>query len=629
MPTPAPSDASREPGRISPGQKAISDYKPIADYAVIGDMHAAALIASDGSIDWACLPYFDSPAVFLRLLDRQKGGYCAVRVAGVVSTSRRYIEGTNILETAFTARSGSLVVTDFMPLRTSDVGQQAGRIVRLLRCTSGSVDLSIDIKPTFAFASEQSRIHSRAPDIVVFEGCDHWLRLHAPNIQIREGGRAATTVRLDAGDTQCVTMSCSRSRAPLDAIELHAPVRALEETRRYWADWSGRLHYQGDYRDEILRSILILKLLTFAPTGAIVGAPTTSLPEAIGGTRNWDYRLSWIRDSQFVLTAFMHCGYFEEAHRFFQFLREAAKGPVDQLQILYGIRGLRADRETGLNYLEGYRHSQPVRVGNAAGGQKQSDIFGELLNCMYIYCHMTGSEAEKRERANGMWPMAQTIADYVVQHWREPDQGIWESRKSPQHYVHSKDMCRTALDRTIRLASTVNRNHEVKCWQQERDTILESIAAHGFNAKKSAFVQSYGSEVLDAAVLRLPLQGVIDAADPRMRSTVEQLERQLLKNGLLYRYAADHGETEEGAFSSCTLWLINYYILIERSERAREILDHLLSFQSELGLFSEEIDPLTGAQLGNFPQALTHVALISAIRHLEGGPRPGALQALR
>jgi GH15 family glucan-1,4-alpha-glucosidase len=367
-------------------------------------MHSAALVAADGSIDWACLPYFDSPAVFLRLLDRQKGGYCAIGVTGMVGISRRYIEGTNILESVFKARSGCLVVTDFMPLRTSDAGQQAGRIIRLLRCTSGSVNLWIDVKPTFAFASEEAQIHSQARDLVVFEGREHHLFLHAPNIQIREGGRASTTFQLDAGETKCVTMSCSASRAPLNAIEAHASVRALEETQRYWADWSGRLRYQGNYRNEILRSILILKLLTFASTGAIVAAPTTSLPEAIGGRRNWDYRLSWIRDSQFVLTAFMHCGYFEEAHRFFEFLRKAAKGPVDQLQILYDIRGEREHRETELNYLEGYRHSRPVRVGNAAGCQKQSDIFGELLNCMYIYLTSTATWLGRRLR-KGSAPM--------------------------------------------------------------------------------------------------------------------------------------------------------------------------------------------------------------------------------
>lgn len=608
-------------------QNASPGYRPIADYAVIGDLHGAALIASDGSIDWACLPYFDSPAVFLRLLDRQLGGYCEVRVAGMTGTSRRYIEGTNILETTFAATTGLLVVTDFMPVRTSDGGEQAGRIVRLLRCTSGSIDLTIEIKPTFAFASQASRIQSLAPGLVVFEGRDHRLLFHAPDIQILEGGRAVSNLRLDSGDTKCVTISCSLLESPLDATELDAP-GALAETQRYWTDWSGRLRYQGDYRNEILRSILILKLLTFAPTGAIVAAPTTSLPEIVGGSDNWDYRLSWIRDSQFVLTAFMHGGYFEEAHRFFQFLKQAAKGPVDQLQILYDIRGRKAGQETALSYLEGYRHSQPVRAGNAAGSQKQADIFGELLNCMYVYCHMAGPEAGKSERANEVWPMAQAIADYVVQHWREPDQGIWESRKRAQQYVHSKAMCWTALDRAIRLASLVNTTGHVERWRQERDAILRSILTHGFNVERGAFVQSYGSDVLDAAVLRLPLQGVIDATDPRMRSTVEQLERHLMQDGLVYRYTGESGEAEEGAFTSCTLWLINYYVLVGRRDRAREVLDHLLSFQSELGLFSEEINPRSGEQLGNFPQALTHVALISAIRHLESGERPGALPAL-
>lgn len=601
------------------------DYKPIADYAVIGDMHTAALIAADGSLDWACLPFFDSPAVFLRLLDRQKGGYCAVHIADLVSTSRRYLEGTNILETTFTAVSGALVLTDFMPVRPSDTGQRDCRIVRLFRCTSGFVDVSVDTKATFAFASEQPRIHSHAAGRVVFQGRDHGLLVQAPDVQVCEEARVRSAFRLNAGDTKCVTISCSPSGARLDAIELQDPVTALEETERYWANWSGRLNYEGDYRDEILRSILVLKLLAFAPTGAIVAAPTTSLPEVVGGRFNWDYRLSWIRDSQFVLTAFMHCGYFEEAHRFFQFLKQAADGPVEQMQILYDIHGDRAAMETELDYLDGYRHSAPVRIGNAAGRQKQSDIYGELLNCMYVYCHMAASDAERRERADGIWPMAQSTADYVVRHWREPDQGIWESRKTAQQYVHSKAMCWTALDRAIRLASTLNATSEVKQWRHERDTILESITSNGFNARKGAFVQAYGSEVLDAAVLRLALLGVIDPADSRMRSTVEQLERRLLKDGLLYRYSDGEGEKEEGAFTSCTLWLINYYVLIGRVERARDLLGHLLSFQSELGLFSEEINPHTGEQLGNFPQALTHVAVISAIRHLEGGPRPGAI----
>lgn len=603
------------------------EYQPISEYAVIGDMHTAALIAADGSIDWACLPNFDSPAVFLRLLDRRKGGYCSVHAHNLVSSSRRYRERTNILETTLTTNSGSLVLTDFMPVSSSgDDRPSCSRIVRLARCTAGRVNLDFDIKPTFAFAGQQSRINAPAPGIVAFEGEDLTLFVQAPEAAICNDGRTSGTCRLEGGESSYVVLSCGEPGAAFKPFELQDAMTALKETEQYWMDWSGQMKYEGDYGDEILRSLLVLKLLTFAPTGAIVAAPTTSLPERVGGKRNWDYRLSWIRDSQFVLTAFMHCGYFDEAHRFFRFLKKAAEGPVDQLQILYDIRGRRAGGEKDLDYLEGYRCSRPVHVGNAAGRQKQSDIYGELLNCASVYCHMAASGTEKRTRLDEIWPMARGLADHVAGHWREPDHGIWESRGATRQYVHSKAMCWAALDRAIGLASIIKASNDAERWGREREAILRSILSEGFNARLGAFVQSYGSEALDAAVLRLPLQGVIDAADPRMRSTVEQLEKKLLREGLLYRFTDGMGEEQEGAFTSCTLWLINYYVLAGNTERAQELLDHLLSFQNDLGLLSEELNPHTGEQLGNFPQALTHVALISSIRHLEGGPRPGALR---
>lgn len=619
----APAD---NPDELTQNHGEYRDYRPISDYAVIGDMRTSALIAADGSIDWACLPYFDSPAVFLRLLDRLKGGYCGVHVSGLIKTSRRYRERTNILETTFTSGSGSLILSDFMPvLGNGEHRPPCSRIVRLVHCTAGHVNLEFDIKPTFAFAGQRSRVHVPAPGVVAFEGNNHSLFVHAPDLAIRNDGKAIATCRVDAGGSNCVILSCEASTAPVSRLDPQDAMTALKETERYWSAWSGRLNYGGDYKDEILRSLLVLKLLTFAPTGAIVAAPTTSLPEVVGGRRNWDYRFSWIRDSQFVLTAFMHCGYVDEARRFFSFLQAAAGSPVEQLQILYDIRGHRAAQETDLNYLDGYRCSRPVRVGNAAGRQKQSDVYGELLNCMYLYCHTAASEAERKNRVGEIWPMARALADYVVQHWREPDHGIWELRGVTRQYVHSKGMCWAALDRAIKLASRIDAPREAEGWARERDVIMRSISTEGFNARIGAFVQSYGSEVLDAAILRLPLQGVLDAADPRMRSTVECLEKRLLREGQLYRYA---GTDQEGAFTSCTLWLINYYVLAGRIGRARELLDHLLSFQNDLGLLSEEINPDTGEQLGNFPQALTHVALISAIRHVEGGLRPGALQLL-
>jgi GH15 family glucan-1,4-alpha-glucosidase len=307
------------------------------------------------------------------------------------------------------------------------------------------------------------------------------------------------------------------------------------------------------------------------------------------------------------------------------FLRSAAGRPGDQLQVLYDIHGERAGAEMELQGVEGYRCSRPVRIGNAAGFQKQSDIYGELLNCIYVFCHMTSSETEKGRRALETWPLARSLADHVVRHWREPDRGIWEWRESARQFVHSKAMCWTALDRAIKLASAAGATVDLASWELEREAILDSIGAYGFNTNIRAFVQSYGSEVLDAAVLRLPLQGVIPAHDARMLSTIEQIEHRLLQNGLVMRYRGHPHTREEGAFTSCTLWLIDNYILLGRREQAREVLDHLLSFRSDLGLYSEEINPETGEQLGNFPQALTHVALISSIRHLEGSSRPGAL----
>jgi alpha,alpha-trehalase len=591
-------------------------------------MHTAALIASDGSIDWACLPYFDSPAVFFRLLDRRSGGYCAIRLSDVVRVSRKYIEDTNILETTFISSSGTVALTDFMPVQPqSDTQERSSRIIRLARCTAGHVDISFECRPTFAFNPATLRPHGLTSGTIQFEAQGQSLRIEGPNLSVRRDDTVMGTAQIAAGDTALFSISCAPQASPCRFLDVNSAHSALEETRRYWTEWSGRLRYQGDYRDEILRSILLLKLLTFAPTGAVVAAPTTSLPEVIGGNRNWDYRLSWIRDSQFVITALMHCGYDEEAHGFFRFLKKAADRAVDQLQILYDIRGDRAGDETEIQGLEGYRRSLPIRVGNAAARQKQSDIYGELLNCLFVYCHMAASKADKQHRAAEAWPLARALADHVVRHWQEPDQGIWESRESPRQFVHSKAMCWTALDRAIRLASLGGLTFDQTIWERERDAILESIRAHGFDTGVGAFVQSYGSRVLDAAVLRMPLQGVIQADDPRMLSTIKEIEGRLLRNGLLMRYTDGDGRSQEGAFTSCTLWLINNYILLGRMDQAHEAFDHLLSFRNDLGLYSEEINPGNGEQLGNFPQALTHVAVISGIRHLEG-LRPGSLHTL-
>lgn len=601
-------------------------YRPIADYGVIGDMHSAALIASDGAIDWACLPYFDSPPVFFRLLDQTSGGYCVVELAGRTGASRKFIEGTNILETTFTSNAGSITLTDFMPVQPGpESRQRCSRMIRLVRCTAGQAEIRFECRPTLSFHPSSTRPRSIGSHAIRFEEKDQRVVVEGPNLSVRSDDTVTATANLRAAETAWFAISSASDQAQYAALDADSVSAALDQTRRYWKAWSGRLDYQGDYGDEVRRSILSLKLLIFAPTGAIVAAPTTSLPERIGGDWNWDYRFSWIRDSQFVLTALMHCGYEDEAHEFFRFLKQAAGGPVDQLDILYEIRGKRAGEEKNFAGLEGYRGSRPVRVGNAAARQKQLDIYGELLNCMFVYCHLASKE-EKAHRVMESWQLAQGLADHVVRHWREPDQGIWESRGPARQFVHSKAMCWTALDRAIRLAFMGKVKFDVAPWERERAAIHESVIAQGYNADIGAFVQSYGSQALDASVLRLPLQAMIPAGDSRMLSTIRQIERQLLRNGLVMRQT-DSQSSQKGAFTSCTLWLVNNYILLGRMDQAKEMLDHLLSFQNDLGLYSEEIDTESGQQLGNFPQALTHVALISAIRHLEG-LRPGSLHAL-
>ena len=601
-----------------------NSYRPIADYGVIGDMHTAVLISSSGSIDWGCLPHFDSQAMFLRLLDHGKGGYCSLEPAEIVKTSRCYLGPTNILETTFDTAGGRLVLTDFMPVQKRQEPEPTGkdawadhRVVRLVRCSEGAVNISFAVKPTFSFASEIAKVRSEEKGIVVFEGRSDVLQVRCPGLAVEGAGQAAAQFKVHAGEQVCIVLSYGSAGTKISPWTLDDALSALERTRDYWNEWSQSFQYDGEYRGEVLRSALLLKLLTYEPTGAIIAAPTTSLPEAIPGERNWDYRLSWLRDSQFVITALMHRGYFGEAHDFFHFLKDAAKGPVDELQILYGIRGERVQTEHILSYLDGYCGSKPVRVGNAAGGQKQLDVYGELLNCMYSYSGIA-SLPQRKPHAEELWPMVEPLADFVVRHWREPDNGIWESRGGQRHFVHSKAMCWVALDRAIKLASIVGAAGRDSAWQKERDAILHSVLTEGYNAAAGAFVQSYGSNTLDASVLRLPIHGMIDAADPRMLSTIRQIERGLMKNGLVYRYVdiGDHIPGDEATFTTCTFWLIHNYILLGRLQEAKELFEHVLSFQNPLGLFAEEIEPESRQHLGNFPQALTHVALMSAAGHL-------------
>lgn len=609
-------------------------YLPIKDYAVIGDTHTAVLINSRGWIDWACLPHFDSPAVFLRLLDDSKGGYCAIDFVHLIRTGRRYVDSTAILETTFTTETGTAVVTDFMPVRKrNDVhatGQDVAsdhRIIRHIRCGSGSTRCVIHVRPTFSFATENAQT-SVNHHSVVFRSSRDALHVQCPAEPVLQDGFAHVALDLEAGDVVSLVLTYS-NRERENELTAEAIDEALAQTRDYWNEWSGSCDYayRGEYQNSVLRSALTLKLLTFEPTGAIVAAATTSLPEQIRGVRNWDYRFTWLRDSTFTLIALMNLGYFDEAHDFMHFLVRACR--AGELQILYTIQGEHETEERILGHLEGYRGSRPVRIGNAAAAQRQRDIYGEILDSAYLFASHGAFARYSESLMADVWPMTKRIAESVVADWRQPDAGIWEVRGGDRHFVHSKAMCWVALTRAIELARLAGAEADINHWKHERDAIMQSLLREGFNRKVGAFVQSYDSTALDASVLRLPLLGVIRPDDPRMLSTLEQIEKHLVRDGLVYRYVnADDGlPGTEGTFAICTFWLIQNYAMLGRLQQAEEMFKHVLSFGNDVGLFSEEIDARTGEQLGNFPQAFTHIALINTAVCLESvrtGRKPEA-----
>jgi GH15 family glucan-1,4-alpha-glucosidase len=614
-------------------------YRPISDYAIIGDTHTAVLVSSEGSIDWACLPHFDSAAIFLRLLDDTKGGYCAIQPDKLLATTRRYLPGTNILETTFKTASGVLVVTDFIPIRKRKAVHATGeditsphRIVRLIRCTGGTIELSIAIKPTFSFATERAEIALSEDGAVIFKGSHDALHIHCPHRLTQSEEHVSASLYPQKGSVFPLVLTYTKPEEDVTCLTLDAVQLALDETYHYWEDWSKTCSYQGEYRDLVLRSALVLKLLTFEPTGAILAAPTTSLPEAIGGVRNWDYRFTWLRDATFTLCALMNLGYFSEAHDFMHFMQRTCTCPPGKVQILYDIQGNRTSTENILSHLDGYHGSRPVRIGNAAAQQKQLDVYGEWLDCIYLYTHQRGFERYQESFLATLWPDVGSVADYVVRHWREPDRGIWEVRGGDRHFVHSKAMCWVALDRALKLAALAKADRDLTGWQREREAIVESLIHQGFDPRIGAFVQSFGSTALDASLLRLPMLGMIEATDPRMCSTIAQIERRLMRNGLVYRYldTEDGLPGGEGTFASCTFWLIDNYVMLGRLNEAEELFQHVLSFANNLGLFAEEIDPVTGEQLGNFPQGFTHIALINSAVRLAAarqGKKPAA-QAL-
>ena len=589
--------------------EARAGARRIEDYGVIGNTHSAALISRTGTIEWLCLPRFDSGALFACLLGDQDNGCWALGATDPKArVSRRYRRGTAILETRFETETGAATVIDFMPRPGDDF---ADEVIRLVRGEAGHIDMATTVRFRFDYGRLVPWLQRNADGVIAIAGPDA-VRLATPIELENKDFATGAEFTLHAGEYVPFVLTWFPShREP-------PPVRdavALEhEVEEGWRRWSSRSVYQGPWRETVERSLITLKLLTYRPTGGIVAAPTTSLPEEIGGERNWDYRYCWIRDATLTLYALLTSGYHEEAEAWRRWLMRAAAGAPQDLQIMYGLHGEQRLPEFTLDWLPGFEASRPVRIGNAAHAQRQLDVYGELAGVLH---------ASRRFGIDGTdesWQIQLVILDHLEKIWREPDEGVWEVRGPPRHFVHSKVMAWVAFDRTIASAETFGLEGPLEHWRKVRDEIHADVCAKGFDDGMGSFVQHYGSKDLDAALLFIPMTGFLPPDDPRVRGTVEAIERDLIEDGLVRRYRTmgevDGLPGEEGAFLACSFWLCDVYRLIGRRDDARALFERLIGLCNDLGLLSEEYDARAGRQLGNFPQGFSHVGLINAAHGL-------------
>lgn len=590
-----------------------SPSAPLEEYAFLGDTHAGALVHRGGSIDWLCVPRFDSDACFAALLGGPDHGRWLLGPAAAARRVRRaYRPGSLVLETDHEVDGGVLRVTDFMPLRDQDPN-----LVRIAEGLAGTVHVRMELSPRFEYGRARPWLTRREDGASLVSGPDA-LRLRTAVPITTHGGAVRAELTLRRGERATFVLgwhaSHQRSTREID------PVGALEETDRWWRDWSGRCRYEGPWRDAVVRSLLTLKALIYGPTGGMVAAPTTSLPERLGGVRNWDYRYCWVRDATFTLYALLVAGYTEEAGAWRDWLLRAAAGEPGRLQIMYGLGGERRLPEWEVPWLPGYAGSSPVRVGNAASRQRQLDVYGEILDCLH------------RARLAGLppsrdaWALERAILEHLEGIWDEPDEGIWEVRSGKHEFVHSKVMAWVAVDRAVRAIERLGVEGPIDRWRALRRRIHGEVCARGFDASRGAFTQQYGSRALDASLLMIPLVGFLPAEDPRVAGTIAAIERELVHDGLVRRYAThevDDGLPEgEGVFLPCTAWLADCLALLGRKDDATRYLERILSVRTDLGLLAEEYDPEARRLVGNFPQAFSHVALVNTARNLAdaGGP---------
>jgi GH15 family glucan-1,4-alpha-glucosidase len=580
----------------------------IEDYGLIGDCETAALVGRDGSIDWLCWPAFDSDACFAAILGTRKNGRWLIAPAGeVVSTSRRYWDNTLILETQFETKDGTVALIDFMPRRG-----HASDVVRLVRGIRGSVKMRMELIIRFGMGADVPWV-KRTEDgaLLAISGPDMTV-LRTP-VELR-GEDMTTVADFEVAEGKTVPFVFTYGASHLDLPDPIDPARALEVTEKFWLEWCSRCTYDGDHRDLVMRSLITLKALTYGPTGGIVAAPTTSLPEKLGGSRNWDYRYCWLRDATFTLLALMNSGYTKEASDWHNWLLRAAAGAPGNMQIMYGIKGERRLLEWEAGWLPGYEGAQPVRVGNAAHAQLQLDVYGELMDAFHQ------SRATRLKLEDGTWDLECAVLDHLAEVWDQPDHGIWERRGEGRHYVFSKVMCWVAFDRGIKSAEEFGFKAPLDRWKALRDTIHRDVCEKGFDVRLNSFVESYGAEIFDASLLLLPAVGFLPGSDARIRGTIAAIERDMMRDGFVLRHDPREATSEtqpiEGAFLACSLWLADAYVLCGEIQKAQEIFDRVVAVANDLGLLAEEYDSGAGRQTGNFPQALTHIALINTAHNL-------------
>jgi len=590
----------------------------IEDYGVIGDGETVALVDREGSIDWLCWPSFDSDACFAALLGDERHGHWKIAPRDKPTRlTRRYRPNTLILETQFVTRDCAVSLIDFMPPRG-----KASDVVRFVRGDRGRVRMRMDLVIRFGLGLNIPWVKKTEERSALLAICGPDMIILRTPVETR-GEDMTTVADFEIAEGETIPFAMSYQASHLDVPDPIDPEQALRDTESFWREWCGRCRYDGQQRDLVLRSLITLKSMIYDPTGGIVAAPTTSLPEKLGGSRNWDYRFCWLRDATFTLLALMNSGYYDEALAWHNWLLRAVAGTPSEMQIMYGIRGQRRLTEWEAPWLAGYEGAQPVRIGNAAHAQLQLDVYGELMDVFHQ------SRTAKLKFGEENWALQCALLEHLAKIWDEPDSGIWERRGPGKHYVSSKVLTWVAFDRGIKACEQFELEGPVETWRQLRDKICKDVCTKGFDRDENAFVESYGSKLLDASVLLLPAVGFLPASDPKIEGTIAAVERRLVRDGFVLRHdpreIAAEEQPLEGAFLACTLWLADAYVLAGNLDRAQSLFDTVLAVANDLGLLAEEYDTVARRQTGNFPQALTHIALVNTAHNLSEARKP-ALQ---